>query len=113
MKRIIFLIALLSVCNACIENPIDSQQTFSNDGKRTFKSLMTRSVAPKSIDSLRMISLFQSNFDNMIMNQIIMKDSVLVLAISSEEATDLGIPQEMYNRYVDYVSRLNAEYTYK
>lgn len=45
----------------------------------------------------------------MLQNQVIYKNGAFILALSPEEAKDLGIPDELYAQFVDYVKQLNKK----
>ena len=41
------------------------------------------------------------------MSRIIFKDSVYILAIKRQDAIFLGVSEETYDRYMEYVEKLN------
>lgn len=43
------------------------------------------------------------------MGRVLQRDSVFVLAIKKEDALFLGISEDVYDRYLDYVDRLNEQ----
>ena len=90
-----------------MENTIDSQHTEEQDKPRTLRSLMTRSSSVPQEDSLTMISKLQSDVDNLMMGRVIKKDSVFILAIKREDALFLGVSEDVYDKYLDYIDRLN------
>ena len=45
------------------------------------------------------------------MNRIIYRDSVYTLSIKRQDAIFLGIPEDTYDKYVDYVNTLNTKVT--
>ena len=49
----------------------------------------------------------QSDFGNMLMDQVIYRDSMYILNLNAEEAADLNIPDSLYNVYVELVENLN------
>lgn len=51
----------------------------------------------------------QSDVDHLMMSQILYKDSVFILAMKKEEAEFLGISDEMYEKYLNYVMSLNEQ----
>lgn len=55
------------------------------------------------------MSKLQADVDNMMRGRVIQKDSVFVLAIKKEDALFLGINEDVYERYLDYVDRLNEQ----
>ncbi len=81
-----------------------------NDGQAASKSsgvLITRSSDVPS-DSLAVLSNFQSDAELMLLNQIYYKEGVLVLALSREEALELGIAEHLYDKYDRDVKMANA-----
>lgn len=90
-----------------MENTIDSQHTEEQDKPRTLRSLMTRSSSVPQEDSLTMMSKLQSDVDNLMMGRVIKKDSVFILAIKREDALFLGVSEDVYDKYLDYIDRLN------
>lgn len=58
-------------------------------------------------DSLRIQNELQSDSELMILDRIIYKNSVYILDLSAEEAADLDIPNEIYEKYKGYVNALN------
>lgn len=72
--------------------------------------LLTKSGMERSVqgDSLFMMNKIQKDVDHLMMNRIIFKDSVYVLAIRREDAIFLGVSEETYDRYVEYVEGLNG-----
>lgn len=68
------------------------------------------------IDKSRQISLTpdeklhkeQSSLENMLMDQIIYRDSAYILNMSKEEAIDLTIPDSLYVLYLKIVDDLNT-----
>ena len=41
------------------------------------------------------------------MGRVIMQDSVFILSIKKEDALFLGVSEEVYENYLDFVDRLN------
>ena len=81
-----------------------------NDGQAASKSsgvLITRSSGVPSV-SLAVLSNFQSDAELMLLNQIYYKEGVLVLALSREEALELGIAEHLYDKYDRDVKMANA-----
>lgn len=58
-------------------------------------------------DTLEMLSRIQSDKEMMLLNQIWFKDGSFVLGLSRNDAMDLGIPVEMYDRFLNYVNKAN------
>ena len=69
-----------------------------------------------SIDKSRQLNLTpdeklhkeQSSLENMLMDQIIYRDSAYILNMSKEEAIDLTIPDSLYVHYLKIVDDLNT-----
>lgn len=108
MKKYLFPILILLTCSSCIENAIDSRQE-EEDRPLTLESLLTRSSGMVQEDSLTMKYKLQSDVDHLMMSQILYKDSVFILAMKKEEAEFLGISDEMYEKYLNYVMSLNEQ----
>ena len=109
MKRFLFVIILSTSCCACVENAVDSQHIGEHDGPRTLRSLLTKSSMVPQEDSLTIMSKLQADVDNLMRGRVIQKDSVFVLAIKKEHALFLGVNEDVYERYLDYVDRLNEQ----
>ena len=114
MKRILYLISALALFVACDENTVDSMQTSSDekDEPKTLYDYMNRSrsnVSSALTDSLKILSIAQSDVNTMMMNQVCQKDGIFILAISRTDALSLGVSDELYDYYVDYVARLNEQ----
>lgn len=43
------------------------------------------------------------------MGRVIFKDSVFILSIKKEDANFLGVSEDVYDRYLDYVDKLNEQ----
>ncbi len=105
MKNLSYLI-IVALLSSCVENNVDSTINTREDENRTLSSLLTKSSSIQE-DSLTVMSKLQSDTDNLMMNRIIFKDSVFVLALKKEDAVFLGITESTYDIYIDYVNRLN------
>lgn len=97
---------LLLACSSCIENAIDSRQ--EEDRPLTLQSLLTKSGAEPE-DSLVMLNKLQSDVDNLMMGRVINRNGTFVLAITREAAGYYGVPDEVYDMYIEYVSTLNEQ----
>ena len=82
-----------------------SQRTDDNNNYPHFVN--TKSLIGEPGDSLSRIIFCQQDPDMRMLNQIIRVDGEYVLAITASEAQVLGIPEEIYTKYVQYVSSLN------
>lgn len=107
MKRYLYVLILSLLCCSCVENTIDSQHLEEQNQQRSLRSLMTKSSSVPQEDSLTIMSKLQSDVDNLMMGRVIQKDSLFVLAIKKEDAIFLGVSEEVYDKYLDYVDRLN------
>lgn len=107
MKRYLYVLILLLLCCSCVENTIDSQHLEEHNQPRSLRSLMTKSSSVPQEDSLTIMSKLQSDVDNLMMGRVIKNDSLFVLALKKEDALFLGVSEEVYDKYLDYVDRLN------
>lgn len=107
MKKILFIASFLSL-TSCVDNSVDSQQIINNE-RRTLRSIMTRtSVIENELDTLLSMSRVQSDVNNLMMGRIVVIDSVFVLSLKKEDALFLGVSEEIYDKYLEYVERLNG-----
>lgn len=70
---------------------------------------MTKSGTVPTEDSLTIISKFQSDVDNLMMGRVIQQNGIFILALKKEDAIFLGISEDVYDHYLDYVERLNEQ----
>lgn len=98
---------LLVSFSACIDNSIDSQEINNEEKPRTINTLLTKSLNTEQEDSITIISKLQSDIDYLMMGRVIKKDSIFILAIKKNDALFLGVSEEEYDKYLDYVDRLN------
>lgn len=106
---IIIHIILISALYSCYSVPasIDIQEIERSTGKdKTF--VTTRSIIITREDSLKMISNVQGDIDNLMLSRIIKKEGIYILSIKREDAIFLGVDNETYDRYLDYIERLNS-----
>ena len=54
-----------------------------------------------------MLNLMQSDIDNLMINRVTFRDGAYVLTIKREDALFLGVSEEVYDSYVEYVDKLN------
>lgn len=85
----------------------------SEDVPLTLKSVLatTRSAAGETLDSAYVRSRIQSDKDIFMLNRVVFKNGVYILALKESDAAFLGISSEIYGRYVDYVNNLNEQLT--
>lgn len=70
---------------------------------------MTRtSVIENELDTLLSMNRVQSDVNNLMMGRIVVIDSVFVLSLKKEDALFLGVSEEIYDKYLEYVERLNG-----
>lgn len=50
-----------------------------------------------------------SDVDNLMMGRVIQQGSIFILAIKREDALFLGVSADIYDKYIDYVDRLNEQ----
>lgn len=112
MKRtIIMLILLTMICLSCSRNVLEFADTIVDEQPLSIKSLATKSSAPTYLmDSLQLELLLQSDPDNLMINRIVFNDSIYSLTISRESAYDVGVTQETYDKYLDYLEQLNESF---
>lgn len=109
MKQHLSVLILLLLCSSCIENTIDSQQINEQHSPKTLRSILTKTTDTNTEDSLTIMSRLQSDVDNLMMGRVILKDSIFILALKREDALFLGISEDVYDKYLDYVDRLNEQ----
>lgn len=56
---------------------------------------------------MKIMSKLQSDVDNLMMGRVFKKDSLYVLAIKKDDALSLGVSEDVYDKYLDYIDRLN------
>lgn len=100
MKHIILASTLLLFCWSCAESTFNPHPDGSEKPK-TLRSLLTKSADQE--DSLTVMSNLQGDDDYFMMGRIIEQDSIFVLNIKKEDAIFLGISEEVYDYYLDYV----------
>lgn len=103
-------VALLIIASACVNEKINGSSVESESSEESIiERFKTKSIGLNDLDSLKLKSRMQSDFDNLIMNRIVFRDSMYVLSLSKESASIIGIPESLYNRYVDYIRELNNQ----
>ena len=103
-----FFMTVLLACISCVDNPLDSKQENHSKKDTSLGSILTKSgtIYPQE-DSLTMMNKIQKDVDYLMMNRVILKDSVFILGIKRQDALFLGVSEDVYDRYVEYVARLN------
>ncbi|MBO7279045.1 MAG: hypothetical protein J6U70_05540 [Bacteroidales bacterium] len=106
MKRFFYLV-LLILSYSCVDHSMDPQYLDEQEKTGGLRSLITKSPSTPQEDSLTIMSKLQSDVDNLMMGRVIKKDSLFVLAIKREDALFLGVSEDVYDKYLDYIDRLN------
>lgn len=108
MKKL-YAVAAIVLLSACVNEQLEEKSL--PDGTSEIKAIATKADGNQYVnpaDSLFGKSIIQSDFDNLMISRIITKDGVYVLSIKKEAASFLGVPDEMYDFYSEYVNSLNA-----
>jgi hypothetical protein len=108
---LILVLSALFLCVSCINNPLDSISEEEHQTGKSIRYQLTKSNTAVIEDSLTVMSKLQKDVNHLMMNRIIFKDSVYVLSIKREDAIFLGVPEDTYDKYVDYVNTLNTKVT--
>ena len=95
---------LLSSCIRHDEKMDQIQKVEQN--VRSLEDLITRSSIVQP-DSMEMIHAMQSSVDNLMFNRVTFRDGAYILTIKREDAIFLGVSEEIYEDYVEYVAELN------
>lgn len=108
MKKIIVVIglavlALLSSCAVAeIEREVVSPQSEVIGTKvKSSNECMTRR------DSLKLLYKYQTDARTLLGSYIVKKNGEYKICISKENALDLGIDAELYDRFEDYTEKMN------
>lgn len=101
------MMTLAALCISCINNPLDSKFEDNLKKSNPLKSIATKSHTLEHGDSLIIMNKIQKDVNHLMMNRIIYKDSVFILGIKREDARFLGVPDEIYEKYQEYVENLN------
>ena len=111
MKKLFPIIGAMVMLNSCVSDPteVDKNLPDHKTEHESLESLLTRSTAEDPVDSLTMMSRSQSDIDNLMISRIALRDSTYVLSINREAANYLGVSDEVYDRYLDYVDNLNTK----
>lgn len=95
--------------HSCYSVPVSiDTQKIENTKGNNMRLATTRSAFITREDSLKMISDIQGDIDNLMLSRVIKKDDIYILSIKREDAIFLGVDNETYDRYLDYVERLNS-----
>ena len=107
MKPHLRLLLMQFLCVSCINNPLDSKHEDHNKHDSPLRTLLTKTSSTFQEDTLTMMSKTQKDVDYLMMNRVIFKDSIFVLSIKRQDAIFLGVPEDVYERYAEYVLKLN------
>lgn len=108
MKGYVLLFALFLSSCAVAELAAEDERE-SGRGERP--GMLRTKSGGAGTDSLAVLSTLQSDTELMLLNQIYYKDGRLVLALCREEAVDLGVPEDLYDRYAAEINRANEALT--
>ena len=111
MKKIVPKLSAVFVAilfsEACIQDNVDSSAIdVPKKRPKRVEDIITRSNIEQP-DSLTMLNLMQSDIDNLMINRVTFRDGAYVLTIKREDALFLGVSEEVYDSYVEYVDKLN------
>ncbi len=106
MKHVLLLFVTFSLLS-CAVAELTAEKNDEQTASKPSGMLMTRSSGVPA-DSLAVLSRFQSDAELMLLNQIYYKEGVLVLALSREEALELGIAEHLYDKYDREIKMANA-----
>ena len=62
-------------------------------------------------DSITMVSRVQGDLNNLMLSRIVKRDDIYVLSIKREDEIFLGVSNELYDTYIEYVDVLNSHKT--
>lgn len=107
MKKLIIQTALLTLLIvSCTDNDILKSNSLDTE---SVKIDSTKMVGKLPKDSLSIKHMMQSNSELIISDRIIYKNSNYILDLSPEEATQLSISDEVYQKYIKIVSEMNKK----
>ncbi len=111
MKKIVLKLSVVFTAilfsGACIQDNVDSSAIDEPEKRpKRLEDIITRSNIEQP-DSLTMLNIMQSDVDNLMINRVTFRDGSYVLTIKREDALFLGVSEEVYDNYVDYVDKLN------
>lgn len=111
MRKLVSVFAVAAMLASCVSDPteVDKNLPDNKTEQVSLESLLTRSEAVEAVDSLTMISRSQSDVDNLMMSRIVLRDSTYILSINREAASYLGVSDEVYDKYLDYIEELNTK----
>lgn len=94
MKRLSIVLFSLIV-SSCLaqQEPADNNANNNNSGASTTEQGVIRK------DSLTVMNLLQSDPTAILMSHVIIKDGVIILDLSEEDAVSLGFSPELYSSF--------------
>lgn len=106
MKKITQTLMFIILIASCADNDILPDKPFNGNAAEV-DSIRTVGELPE--DSLNIKYMMQTNSDLIISDRIIYKNSIYVLDLSLEEAKQLSISDDMYQKYIEIVSNMNKD----
>ncbi len=104
-----YLVLSLSMLVAsCAVTELTAETEQKNEKQERAGMLRTKSNGGTA-DSLSLLSKFQSDVELMLLNQIHYRNGQLVLALSREDAADIGISGELYDKYYNEIKKTNSD----
>lgn len=99
--NVLLILASLAVVSSCKDEEILLKQSQSNE-------ISTRAViCTPDVLSDEYKSRIQSDKESMLIDQIVFRDSMYILNLSTEEAKDLCIPDSLYTFYLQLINDIN------
>lgn len=95
------MITALCACNTINENHVKPKESKIFEPEAYALSTITQGKT----DSLHIISSIQKDYDNILLNSIMVIDGKVVLTISETLAKEMDIPDEIYKRYTSLISK--------
>lgn len=101
---------LLVLLTSCMSEPMQENIIpESSTGKSPVK-MRSMSKTSAAVDTVALKSKIQSDYDLVLMNHIVRSDKgQYVLCLTKEDASEIGIPSELYECYSSFVESLNPE----
>lgn len=104
MRKLSLLLMIMALSSCAINNPLDLYQEELE--KPTTVKTRAGDVGMQ-IDSLRALSMLQSNHNVILFNSLSVVDGKYVLELSLESAQELGIPEDLYMDFKESVDSMN------
>jgi len=101
MKRYLLVLSTSLILAACAVTELTAEQ------EQGIKSSTPKTRSNGMLaDTLSILSSVQSDAEIMLIN-LYYKEGNIILALSKEDAIDLGIPEELYDKYSDEIRQVN------